>query len=78
MTLKNTFRRSATTATRLVRTFVRTGDPRCPLVAVWKLAGSTDAAAADEPSLLQPAMERLRRHWRAFHLLFAGLRYSTV
>jgi hypothetical protein len=78
-TISMTMKLQLGTANRLVRTFVPTTDPRCPLVAVWKLAGSTDAASADEPSLLRLAMDRLlRASWRALHIPFARFAYSTV
>ncbi|HEY5382060.1 MAG TPA: hypothetical protein VIJ65_07375 [Acidobacteriaceae bacterium] len=48
----------------LVRTFVETGDERCPIAGIWSRLIETDAAA-DDPDLIRPAMGYLL-HWRAF------------
>lgn len=47
----------------LVRTFVETGDERCPIAGIWSRL-DTDVATED-PELPLPAMRRLLP-WRAF------------
>lgn len=47
----------------LVRTFVETGDERCPIAGIWSRL-DTDAAA-DDAELRRPVMRRLLA-WRAF------------
>lgn len=51
----------------LVRTFVETGDERCPIAGIW--SRMENDAIADEAELPWPAMQRILR-WRAF--LFAS------
>jgi hypothetical protein len=46
----------------LTRTFVETGDERCPIAGIWSRLESD--ATADEAELCWPAMRRLLR-WRA-------------
>ena len=47
----------------LTRTFVETGDERCPIAGIWSRLESD--ATADESELARPVMRRLLR-WRAF------------
>jgi hypothetical protein len=47
----------------LTRTFVETGDERCPIAGIWSRLESD--AAADDSELTRPAAWRLLR-WRAF------------
>ena len=47
----------------LVRTFVETGDERCPIAGIW--SRMENDAIADEAELPGPAMRRILR-WRAF------------
>lgn len=51
---------------RLVRTFVETGDERCPMAGVWLPIADGDAAV-DEPERKRPAIGILLP-WRAFTL----------
>ena len=48
----------------LTRTFVETGDERCPIAGIWSRLESD--ATADEGELARPAMWKLLR-WRAFY-----------
>lgn len=50
----------------LIRTFVETGDERCPIAGIWSRLG-TDATD-DDGELLRPAAWRLLLPWRAFSL----------
>jgi hypothetical protein len=54
----------------LTRTFVETGDERCPIAGIWSRLESD--ATADEAELRWPAMRRLLR-WRAVLLSQAFL-----
>ena len=47
----------------LVRTFVETGDERCPIAGIW--SRMENDAIADEAELPWPAVRRILR-WRAF------------
>ena len=47
----------------LVRTFVETGDERCPIAGIWSRL-DTDVAT-DDPEIQRPALRRLLP-WRAF------------
>ena len=49
---------------RLTRTFIETGDERCPLAGIWLPIADCDVAT-DDPELARPAMWRLLA-WRAF------------
>jgi hypothetical protein len=51
---------------RLTRTFVETGDERCPLAGIWSRIEDCDPAI-DDPEITRPAMWRLLP-WRAFIL----------
>jgi hypothetical protein len=42
----------------LTRTFVETGDERCPLGGIWSRLPEMDATIDDEPGLTRPAWER--------------------
>jgi hypothetical protein len=53
------------TATRLVRTFLTTGELRSPLIGVWSLV-TTPAAMADDPEPFWPAVWTLLLR-RALH-----------
>jgi len=48
----------------LTRTFVETGDERCPIAGIWSCLPGTDAVG-DEPEIARPAM-RILLSWRAF------------
>ena len=50
----------------ITRTFVETGDERCPIAGIWSRLPSTDAAP-DEPEIAQPTMGMLFSRW-ALHL----------
>ena len=54
---------------RLVRTFVETGDERCPIAGIWSRI-DTDVAT-DDPEISWPALRRLLR-WRPFLLHVHG------
>ena len=47
----------------LTRTFVETGDERCPIAGIWSRIESD--ATADDSELMRPVMRRLLS-WRAF------------
>jgi hypothetical protein len=67
-------------AISLTRTFVETGDERCPLAGIWmRLADDcpAPASAPDEPERTRPAMRRFLL-WRAFHLCLTTFRYSIA
>lgn len=57
----------------LVRSFVETGDERCPIAGIWSRIVETDATP-DDPEIPWPAMRRLLP-WRAASSLryFASL-----
>jgi hypothetical protein len=60
----------------LIRTFVETGDERCPLAGLWlRLVESN--SPTDDPELTKPAMAA-PLPWRAFHLRFTAVQYSTA
>lgn len=48
---------------QLVRTFVETGDERCPIAGIWSRLDLD--VAADDPEISWPAVRRLLP-WRAF------------
>lgn len=50
----------------LVRTFVETGDERCPIAGIWSRLPEGDAAG-DDPELARPAVRDLLA-WRASFL----------
>jgi hypothetical protein len=60
---------------RLERTFVETGDERCPIAGIWLKIVDTDLPA-DEPALTRPAIDI--RPWRAFHLRTTRFCYSAA
>ena len=70
--------KTSTPQPRLESTFVRTGDARCPLVAVWTLAALTPPASTDDPSIASPVMGALRLLWRAVDRPLISLSYRTV
>jgi hypothetical protein len=52
----------------LTRSFVETGDERCPLAGVWSRLPETDSAVDDEPGLTRPVRGVFlfgALHWRA-------------
>ena len=59
----------------LARTFVETGDERCPIAGIWSRIDCDPIA--DDPELARPAMRRLLS-WRAFHTLLTIPRYSLA
>jgi hypothetical protein len=58
----------------LVRTFVETGDERCPIAGIW--SRMENDATADEAELPRPAMWRIL-WWRAFYLHHTRLLYRN-
>jgi hypothetical protein len=60
---------------QLTRTFVETGDERCPIAGIWSRIECDPLS--DDPQLAQPAMRRLLS-WRAFHTLLTMPRYSLA
>jgi hypothetical protein len=54
----------ATEASSLVRSFVETGDERCPIAGIWSRLINADQQT-DDPELARPAMLSLLS-WRAF------------
>jgi hypothetical protein len=65
-TQSNTFAPETGKSMRLTRTFVETGDERCPLAGIWSRIEDCDPAI-DDPEITRPAMWRLPP-WRAFIL----------
>jgi hypothetical protein len=62
----------------LTRTFVETGDERCPLAGIWlRLADDSPTPASDEPERTWPALRRSLL-WRAFHPRLTPFRYSIA
>ena len=61
---------------QLTRTFVETGDERCPIAGIWSRLTDSNPLA-DDPEIAMPAMRRLLL-WRAFHPLLTTFRYSTA
>jgi hypothetical protein len=59
----------------LTRTFVETGDERCPIAGIWSRIECDPVA--DDPQLARPAMRRLLS-WQAFHTLLTIPRYSLA
>jgi hypothetical protein len=58
----------------IIRTFVETGDERCPIAGIWSCIGMPDTAP-DEPESIPPVM-RTPLPWRASDFLFTFLHYS--
>lgn len=56
----------------LVRTFVETGDERCPIAGIWSRLEND--ANADDSELTRPAMRRFLP-WRAF---LPELRFAVI
>jgi len=68
--------RPSANSIRLTRTFVETGDERCPIAGIWsRLADSN--TLTDDPEIAMPAMRKLLL-WRAFHPLMTTFRYSIA
>jgi len=61
---------------RLTRTFVETGDERCPIAGIWMSLPDT-AISTDEPELVRPAMGTLLP-WQASHHLLTAFCYSAA
>ncbi len=64
---------------RLTRTYVETGDERCPLAGIWLALPSE--ASTEEPELARPVLRMLlpgRAMNRAFHRLFMLFRYTPA
>jgi hypothetical protein len=86
MTLLNlsaTLRRKAASFTpryqrtpEIIRTFVETGDERCPIAGIWSRLITTDPTL-DEPEIAPPVMRTLLP-WRASDFLFTFVRYSIA
>jgi hypothetical protein len=60
---------------QLTRTFVETGDERCPIAGIWSRLDC--GPITDEPELAPPAM-RSPILWRAIHSLLTMHRYSLA
>ncbi len=60
----------------LTRTYVETGDERCPLAGIWSHLPHA-IPTPDEPESAWPALRGLPP-WRAFHLFVTLSRYRTV
>ena len=60
---------------RLTRTFVETGDERCPIAGIWSRIECD--SISDDPQLTRPVMRSLSV-WRAFHTLLTIPRYSLA
>ncbi len=57
------------TRPQLVRTYVETGDPRCPLAGIWLQLAEHDAAGGEDPESLRPTMGAFLAWWASmFHL----------
>jgi hypothetical protein len=62
----------------LTRSFVETGDERCPMAGIWSCTGPTDAAAADDDTELATPATWMLLQWRAFHCHLTWRRYSIA
>ncbi len=60
----------------ITRTFVETGDERCPIAGIWSRLITTDPTL-DEPEIALPVMRTLLP-WRASDFLFTFVRYSIA
>jgi len=60
----------------ITRTYVETGDERCPIAGIWSRISATDATT-DEPERIRPVM-RIFLPWRASDFLFTFFRYSIA
>jgi len=67
--------RTAPRPVQLIRTFVETGDERCPIAGIWSRIECSPIA--EEPELARPAMRSLLS-WRAVHALLTLRRYSLA
>ena len=63
-------------APEITRTFVETGDERCPIAGIWSHLAASEATL-DEPEIAPPVMRTLLP-WRASHRLFNNIRYSIA
>lgn len=68
--------RPSINSARLIRTFVETGDERCPIAGIWSRLAD-DNPLTDDPEITMPAMRKLLL-WRAFHPLMTTFRYSIA
>ena len=59
----------------LTRTFVATGDERCPIAGIWSPIECD--SISDDPQLTRPVMRSLSV-WRAFHTPLTIPRYSLA
>jgi len=65
----------------LTRTFIETGDERCPLAGIWSQLPEMNTALDDEPGLPRPAWGVLLDGvfpWRAFYFRFIDFCYRTA
>jgi len=68
--------RPSSNSVRLTRTFVETGDERCPIAGIWSRLAD-DNSLTDDPEITMPAMRKLLL-WRVFHPLMTTFRYSIA
>jgi len=57
----DTLRRN--TRPQLVRTYVETGDPRCPLAGIWLQLAEHDAAGGEDPESRWPTVGAFLARW---------------
>ncbi len=73
--------RSPVRPMRLARTFVETGDERCPLAGIWSRLSNHDPAThnpePEDPEIARPVMGTLLP-WRAFNPLLTAFPYRTL
>jgi len=65
----------------LIRSFVETGDERCPLAGIWSRLSEMDSLADDEPGLARPVRGVFlfgAPAWRAFYFLITVFCYRTA
>jgi hypothetical protein len=67
--------RPSINSVHLTRTFVETGDERCPIAGIWSRLTDRNSLA-DDAEIAMPAMRLLL--WRAFHPLLTTFRYSIA
>jgi len=72
----NASKTPATNPVRLTRTFVETGDERCPIAGIWSTLPGFDATT-DEPELPRPVLRILPAR-RAIHRFFIHSFYTAV
>ena len=61
----------------LTRSFVETGDERCPLAGIWSSLPGLNDSLSEEGEIALPAMRKLLP-WRALHSPLTSLSYIAA